>query len=195
MFGSRLLRAPKGASHRFISSAASSGRPSAMRQLLKQPIFKSIFLTLLFGSVTIDLMRNKKNLEAMESSYRSKITILEDIVSKLQNGESVNIAQELKLANALTKNRYNSVTDIEFDKQLENFMMDLSLSKESSTNSKEERKEEKFSPKKDIIPESSAVAGQREEQVHQTPVPEKRVEIKRQPFTSEAKQRETSKFL
>ncbi|CAH2352836.1 hypothetical protein CLIB1423_08S02190 [[Candida] railenensis] len=195
MFASRLARVPKCASRRFISSTASSGRQSALRQLLKQPIFKSIFLTLLFGSVTIDLMRNKKNLEAMESSYRSKITILEDIVTKLQNNESVNIAQELKLANALTKNRYNSVTDIEFDKQLENFMIDLSQNKENTTNSKEERKEESHATKKATIKETNAVAGQGEEQVVLAPVPEKRVEIKRQPFTSEAKQRETSKFL
>ena len=47
-----------------------------------QPLFKSIFLTLLFGLVTIDLMRNRKNYEALESSYGSKIMILEDIAGR-----------------------------------------------------------------------------------------------------------------
>lgn len=93
------------------------------RQLFKQPIFKSIFLTLVFGSVTIDFMRNKKNLEQLENTYNSKIMILQDIVRKLENGENLDITKELQLANALTRNSYNSVTDIEFDEQLEKFIL------------------------------------------------------------------------
>lgn len=90
-----------------------------------QPLFKSIFLTLLFGLVTIDLMRNRKNYEALESSYGSKIMILEDIAGRLERGERVDITKELRLANSLTQNRYDLVTDIEFDEHLERLVKGL----------------------------------------------------------------------
>ncbi|KAL7665158.1 hypothetical protein ABC855_g2413 [[Candida] zeylanoides] len=107
------------------SARLSQVRHASIWRETNQPLFKSIFLTLLFGSVTIDLMRNRKNYEALESSYGSKIMILEDIAGRLERGERVDITKELRLANSLTQNRYDSVTDIEFDEHLERLVKGL----------------------------------------------------------------------
>ena len=111
-------------------------RQSTMRQLVAQPIFKSVFLTLVLGSATIDLMSKRKELEALETTYKSKIMILEDLAGKLERGENVDITKELKLANSLTRAKYNSVTDIHFDELLEKFVSELmeEPKEKSSTN-------------------------------------------------------------
>ncbi|CAK7905815.1 hypothetical protein CAAN3_08S02718 [[Candida] anglica] len=134
---------------------------STFRQIVKAPIFKSIFLTLLFGSVTIDLMRSRKNLEALESAYRSKIMIYEDLLEKLENGENVDISKELRLANSLTKNMYNSVTDVEFDERLEKFVTEAD-SLESEIETKHQTREvpvpvvvQRPAPSSDNTPKSS----------------------------------------
>lgn len=51
-----------------------------------------------------------------------KFEILEDLIAKLERNEKVDIAQELKLANSFTENKYNSRTDVEVDEQLDQFL-------------------------------------------------------------------------
>lgn len=89
-----------------------------IRDLVKAPIFKSIFLTIVFGTAVVGLIDSRREFEHLEQTYKSKFVILEEIISKLEAGEYVDIHHELKLVNMLTKNNYNSVTDIELDDQL-----------------------------------------------------------------------------
>ncbi|CUM46117.1 uncharacterized protein AC631_01420 [Debaryomyces fabryi] len=92
------------------------------RDLVKAPIFKSIFLTIVFGTAIVGLIDSRRELETLEQTYDSKFVILEEIISKLERGENVDIHRELKLVNKLTKNKYNTVTDIELDEQLDEIL-------------------------------------------------------------------------
>lgn len=103
-------------------STNSSRIKPTFRTLLGTPIFKSIFLTLVFGSTVIDLMKSRKELASLVDVHKSKFTILEEIINKLENGENVNIQEDLKLANALTKYKYNTTSDINIDEELEKFL-------------------------------------------------------------------------
>lgn len=92
------------------------------RDLVKAPIFKSIFLTIVFGTAIVGLIDARRESETLEQTYNSKFVILEEIIAKLEKGENVDIHRELKLVNKLTKNKYNTVTDIELDEQLDEFL-------------------------------------------------------------------------
>lgn len=90
--------------------------------LLATPVVKSIFLTLLFGSMVVETTKNRKEIEALRAAYEAKFRILEDITAKIRAKEPVDVAHELKIANAITRNKYNSVTDVELDEQFEEFL-------------------------------------------------------------------------
>lgn len=92
------------------------------RDLLATPVLKSILLTLLFGSMVVETTRNRKETEALRSAYEAKFRILREVTSKIRNKEPVDVAQELRIANAITRNKYNSVTDVELDQQFEEFL-------------------------------------------------------------------------
>lgn len=97
-------------------------RKATFRDLVRAPILKSLFLTTVFGSAVVGLMENRRELETLEQTYNSKFNILQEIISKLENGQTVDINQELKLVNKLTKYKYNTITDIELDEQLDQFL-------------------------------------------------------------------------
>lgn len=92
------------------------------RDLISGPVAKSLFLTIVFGSVMVDATRNRKEIDALRAAYDTKFRILEEITLKIKNNQPVDVAQELKVANAITRNKYNSVTDVELDDQLEDFL-------------------------------------------------------------------------
>lgn len=93
-----------------------------IRDLIKTPVAKSLILTFIFGTFVVDLMKNRKELELLERTYNSKFSLLEGLCEKLKQGEQVDVASELRIANSLTKYKYNTVTEIELDEQLENFL-------------------------------------------------------------------------
>lgn len=90
--------------------------------LLATPVVKSILLTLLFGSMVVETTRNRKEIEALRAAYEAKFRILQDITAKIRAKQPVDVAHELKIANAITRNKYNSVTDVELDELFEAFL-------------------------------------------------------------------------
>lgn len=62
-------------------------------------------------------------MEALRATYEEKFRLLREATEKIRKREPIDIVAELKLANALTQNKYNSVTDVHWDKQLETFLM------------------------------------------------------------------------
>ncbi|ODV78213.1 uncharacterized protein CANTADRAFT_36089, partial [Suhomyces tanzawaensis NRRL Y-17324] len=94
-------------------------RPT-FRDLLKTPVFKSLFLTFVFGTVVVDVMKGRRALEEIKSNHEAKFGILEDVIAKLKNGEKVDIARELKLAKTLSTKEQRE-NDIEVDEQIENW--------------------------------------------------------------------------
>lgn len=108
---------------RSLSSSLENGKNrSTLRELLRLPILKSLLLTLVFGSILVDYMRRRKELEGLELMYKSKFSIYESLKQRIQNGEKVNLQQDFKLSNLLTRNKYSSERDIEFDKELEDLL-------------------------------------------------------------------------
>lgn len=96
-------------------------KPS-FRELFATPVVKSILLTLLFGSMVVETTRNRKEIESLRAAYEAKFRILEDITAKIRARQPVDVAHELKIANTITRNKYNSVTDVELDQQFEEFL-------------------------------------------------------------------------
>lgn len=92
------------------------------RDLISGPVAKSLFLTIVFGSVMVDATKNRKEIEALRAAYEAKFRILREITEKIRNKQSVDVGQELKVANSITRNKYNSVTDVELDDQLEEML-------------------------------------------------------------------------
>ena len=90
--------------------------------LLNTPTTKSLIWTLITTSIIVDMINSRKNLETLSKSYNLKFEILQDLIAKLERNEKVDIAQELKLANSFTENKYNSRTDVEVDEQLDQFL-------------------------------------------------------------------------
>jgi hypothetical protein len=74
-------------------------------------------------------MQHRKEFELLKQTHQSKMDILNGIIDKLRRGDPVDVAGELKIANSLTKHKYNTVLDIELDEQLESF---LKLSEEDA---------------------------------------------------------------
>lgn len=104
------------------SSTIHPRRKPTYRDLISGPVAKLLFLTVVFGSVMVDATRNRKEIEALSAAYETKFRILREITTKIKNKEPVDVALELKVANAITRNKYNSVTDVELDDQLEIFL-------------------------------------------------------------------------
>uniref|UniRef100_A0A0L0P3N3 Uncharacterized protein n=1 Tax=Candidozyma auris TaxID=498019 RepID=A0A0L0P3N3_CANAR len=102
------------------------------RYLLLGSMLKSVVLTLVFGSAVIDAARGRKELEALKTAYEAKFRILEDVTRKIRAREPVDVAQEIRIANAITRHKYNSVTDVEIDEQFEEF---LKMAEENTTDS------------------------------------------------------------
>lgn len=92
------------------------------RQLLRPLVFKLLFLTFVFGSAVVDATRARKELEGLKAAYEAKFRIIKDVTAKIKNREPVDVALELRIANAITRNKYNSVTDVEMDEQFEDFL-------------------------------------------------------------------------
>ncbi|KAK6463973.1 hypothetical protein DFJ63DRAFT_57319 [Scheffersomyces coipomensis] len=97
-------------------------RRPKFRDLMKAPVVKSIFLSLIFGTVMVDYMKTKKELELLTNTHKTKFSILENIIEKLKNGEHIDVGRELRIADKLTRNKYDRVTDIELDDQLDKFL-------------------------------------------------------------------------
>lgn len=95
---------------------------ATFKDLVRTPVVKSVFYTVIFGSVVVEFMRARKEHESLIATYDSKFFILRNIIDKLEKGEAIEIGQELKMANTLTKHKYNTVTDIELDNQLDEFL-------------------------------------------------------------------------
>lgn len=90
------------------------------KELFNTSVLKSMFLMVCFGTVVVDVVKNRRELEMLEHGYQSKFNILEEVIEKLRNGDHVDLARELKLANSLTSHNQD-ISDIEFDEQLEKF--------------------------------------------------------------------------
>ncbi|CUM63591.1 uncharacterized protein PRCAT00001171001 [Priceomyces carsonii] len=109
-------------STRVSQMGVNESKKQTVRSLFRQPIFKSIFLTIVFGSAVVDFMRTRKEYEAMNQIYETKFTLLKDIINDLKSGRKLDISKELNIANTLTKYKYNTVTDVEFDESLNAFL-------------------------------------------------------------------------
>lgn len=59
----------------------------------------------IFGSMLTNVIDKKQQYEEMEEKYSLKIEILKDIISKLRNGEDVNVEDELRLVNQTLERR------------------------------------------------------------------------------------------
>lgn len=70
----------------------------------------------------VEATKNRREIENLKAAYEAKFTILREITQKLKNKEPVDVAQELRIANAMTRNKYNSATDVELDEQFESFL-------------------------------------------------------------------------
>ncbi|RLV92975.1 hypothetical protein JA1_002757 [Spathaspora sp. JA1] len=118
---------------RFQSTTASNYIRSKPRiiDMFKTTSFKSLVLTLLFTSIVVDVTKTRKETEMLTNSYNSKFELLNDIIDKLNNNQSIELTKELKLANLLTKHKYNSVVDIEIDQQLEDMFKEVEKEIES----------------------------------------------------------------
>lgn len=114
-------------------------KPVTFRDLLKTPVLKTLFLTFVFGSAVVESSNARKEIESLKAAYDVKFRILRDVTQKINNKEPVNVAQELNIANSMTRNKYNSVTDLEVDDQFEAFLNTLEGTDETeevSTNRK-----------------------------------------------------------
>lgn len=100
----------------------SNQKKVTVKDLFKTPIFKSVLYTVAFGAAVLEFMKSRKETENLVATYNSKFNILHEIIDKLKKGEHVDINQELKIANTLTRYKYNTVTDIEIDEQLDKFL-------------------------------------------------------------------------
>lgn len=70
----------------------------------------------------MEATRGRKELESLKGAYEAKFRILEDVTSKVRRREPVDVAQELRIANSITRHKYNSVTDVEMDEQFEEIL-------------------------------------------------------------------------
>ncbi|KAI5970846.1 TPN1 [Candida margitis] len=106
------------------TTAQSYIRPKPkLYSLLKTPTTKSLILSLICTSVMIDLLKIRRDLDSLQKSYTMKFALLGEIITKLTNGDLIDLNKELKLANAFTSgSKYASVNDVELDQELEEFL-------------------------------------------------------------------------
>lgn len=95
---------------------------ATFKDLVKTPLVKSIFLTLLFGSAVIEFMKRNREIRNVEEVYELKLQMLQDLADNIREGKKIDIAAELKLINSLAKHNYKSVTDLRFDEGLEQLL-------------------------------------------------------------------------
>lgn len=74
-------------------------------------------LTVFFGSAVVELIKQRRDLDSLRAAHRSKFALYEDVIDKLKRGEKVDLAQELRIAERLTKHRYRSVKDMKAEEQ------------------------------------------------------------------------------
>lgn len=92
------------------------------RDLFHTPVFKTLFLTLVFGSVVVECTKNRKDIEGLQAAYGAKNKVLREVTQKVRNKEAVDVALEVNVANSMTRNKYNSVTDVQLDQSLDSFL-------------------------------------------------------------------------
>lgn len=92
------------------------------RHNLSGPLFKSLLLTLVFGSAVAEASKRRKGIESLEAAYDTRFNIINETIRKLKQGEPVDVAAEVKIANAITRNKYNSVSDVELDEQFDELL-------------------------------------------------------------------------
>ncbi|OBA20639.1 hypothetical protein METBIDRAFT_24275, partial [Metschnikowia bicuspidata var. bicuspidata NRRL YB-4993] len=95
---------------------------SSVRELFYTPVFKSLFLTLVLGSAVVEATKNRKAIDSLRTAYDARFGVLKSATEKIRLRQPVDVAAELKLANSLTRNMYNSVTDVQLDDQFESFL-------------------------------------------------------------------------
>lgn len=106
---------------RAYSTIKPRARPS-WRDLISGSVAKSLGLTIVFGSFVVEATQNRKDLDDLRGAYATRFEILRDITEKVRNKQQVDVAQELRVADAVTRNKYRSATDVELDTQLEDFL-------------------------------------------------------------------------
>lgn len=71
----------------------------------------------------IDLLKIRRDLDSLQHSYTMKLALLGEIITKLTQGDLIDLDKELKLAHAFTSaTKYESVNDVELDQELEEFL-------------------------------------------------------------------------
>ncbi|GEQ66721.1 hypothetical protein JCM33374_g384 [Metschnikowia sp. JCM 33374] len=105
-----------------VYSSVKVKKTSSVRDLFYTPVFKSLLLTLVLGSAAVEATKNRKELESLQAAYEAKFGVLESATERIRRREPVDIAAEIKLANSLTRNKYNSLTDLHLDEQFESFL-------------------------------------------------------------------------
>lgn len=113
------------ATRAYSVSAPRSAARVTVRDLFRTPVFKSGLYTVVFGAAVIEYMKARKDLEGLERAYQLKFGILRDVIERLEKGEKVDLAQELRIANTLTRYRYGAVTDVELDEVVEDFLREV----------------------------------------------------------------------
>ncbi|KAI5954478.1 hypothetical protein KGF54_002253 [Candida jiufengensis] len=108
--------------------------------LLKTKTTKSLILTLFTTSIIIDLIKIRKNLINLETSYSLKFEILENIITQLKNSsydDNFDLKKELKLANSFIDNKQQNKQDLEIDFKLNEFLKSLEEEDELNVKDKE----------------------------------------------------------
>lgn len=105
-----------------VYSTVKVQKGTSVRDLFYNPVFKSLFLTLVLGSAVVEATKNRKELDALRAAYEAKFGVLENAIERIRRREPVDMAAELRLANSLTRNKYNNVTDVHLDDQFEAFL-------------------------------------------------------------------------
>lgn len=93
-----------------------------IRDFFRTSTAKSVFLTFVFGTVVVEAMKNRKELEDLNETYKAKFSVLQDTIEKLEQGKQVDVPAELKLANALTRNKFNTTNEVDVDEQWTQFV-------------------------------------------------------------------------
>ncbi|KAI5962245.1 uncharacterized protein KGF55_003321 [Candida pseudojiufengensis] len=93
--------------------------------LFKSSITKSLILTLITTSIIIDLIKIRKDLTNLKTSYNLKFEILNNIIKNLKSNEvdpEFDLKKELRLANSFINFKQFDKNDLEIDFQLNEFL-------------------------------------------------------------------------
>lgn len=105
------------------------------RDLVQSPLLKTLLLTVFFSSVAVESAKAQKEIRALEGAYKAKFRVIREVTEKIRKKEPVNVAQELSIANSMTRDKYDSVLAFEMSGELNDlFQMEAkTLQKESSS--------------------------------------------------------------